>query len=141
MRTAKIILIFTVLILSYSANCQFFENSIIKTRPFQDFVGFNPNIGIEKPVSEKISPEFELMYRNRTWYSNGGEWNFGKFHLSNRISFEVYIGPSLYLFCDKRTEIIDSLDPNEIGTIEHDTYPFGEYGRLAFSWTIGYLLK
>ncbi len=122
MRTVKIILIFTVLILSYSANCQFFENSIIKTRPFQDFVGFNPNIGIEKPVSEKISTEFELMYRNR-------------------ISFEVYIGPSLYLFCDKRTEIIDSLDPNEIGTIEHDTYPFGEYGRLAFSWTIGYLLK
>ena len=83
MKQTNLILTLFLILLINTAKGQFFENSIIKTRPFQDFVGFNPNLGIEKPISKKFTVEIEYMYRNRTWYSSGGEWNFGKFHQSN----------------------------------------------------------
>ncbi|HAB53813.1 MAG TPA: hypothetical protein DCE80_16825, partial [Ignavibacteriales bacterium] len=60
-------------------HCQFLDSTLIKTRPLQDFIGYNPNISLEKPIGPKNSFEVDLMYRNRTWYSNGGEWDFGQF--------------------------------------------------------------
>jgi len=54
-----------------------FDNCLIKTRPWQNFVAYNPNLSIEKPINTKYSFEIDLIYRNRTWYSEGGENNFG----------------------------------------------------------------
>ncbi len=76
--------------------CKFPDTTLIKTRPLQDFIGLNPNISIEKPIGHKNSIEIDLTYRNRTWFSNGGEWNFGKFTPSTGyrilVGFRHYIG-------------------------------------------------
>lgn len=83
-------LIIIFLLISSNGHCQFLNNTIIRTRPLQDFAGKNPNIGIELPINKKFSLEFDGMYRNRTWYSTGGEWDFGWFFPSK--GFRVLSG-------------------------------------------------
>jgi len=73
---------------------QFFNNTIIKTRPFQDFAVFNPTLGFEKPVRTNISVELELMYRNRNWdHTDVGE-DFGK--LYKGTGFRLLAGSKIY---------------------------------------------
>jgi hypothetical protein len=65
--------------LTLGGQAQFFNNTLIKTRPLADFIAFNPNLVFEKPFNKHYSLEVDLMYRTRTWFSNGGEGNFGEF--------------------------------------------------------------
>ena len=57
----KILLtILTIGLIQLSVNAQFFKNTILKTRPYQDFVAYNPTIGIEKPIKKIYSLEIEI---------------------------------------------------------------------------------
>jgi len=90
-------IILTILFIVFcqlTIQAQFFEGTIIKTRPFQDFVVFNPTLGLEKPITNTISIETELMYRNRNWDSSGGEGDFGSFY--NGDGFRILIGSKMY---------------------------------------------
>jgi hypothetical protein len=73
---------------------QFFKNTIIKTRPFQDFVVFNPTIGFEKPLRTQVSVELELMYRNRNWDHSDVGKDFGK--LYKGTGFRLLAGSKFY---------------------------------------------
>lgn len=81
--------------ISFSGYCQFLSNTLIKTRPLQDFIGKNPNIGFEFPINNKFSLEFDYMYRNQTWYLTGGEWDFGWFYPSK--GFRILGGARGYI--------------------------------------------
>ncbi|MCK4638141.1 MAG: hypothetical protein KAT33_01850 [Bacteroidales bacterium] len=91
MKHTRAFLILFICLIQFSIAAQFFNNSIIKTRPFQDFIAFNPNIGFEKPINNKFSIESEFLYRNRTWESTGSEGDFGRFYQSNGFRFLVGI--------------------------------------------------
>ncbi|MBC8489042.1 MAG: hypothetical protein H8D45_23725, partial [Bacteroidetes bacterium] len=93
----------------------------IKTRPFKDFVAFNPTIGIEKPFRNTFSFETELMYRNRNWNSSGGEGDFGRF--CNGDGFRILFGSKLYFWGYSRI-----LYP------EGQKAPFGWFATIQISY-------
>jgi hypothetical protein len=93
MKPIKIAIIFIVYI-QLPLQAQFFKGTIIKTKPFQDFIAFNPNLEFEKPVHKIISVETELMYRNRNWNSSGGEGDFG--HYYNGDGYRILVGSKVY---------------------------------------------
>ena len=59
-----------------------FDEIIFKTQIFQDAIGLNPNIIIEKLLTNRFSIGTEFIWRRRTWASSGEEWNFGKYYKS-----------------------------------------------------------
>jgi hypothetical protein len=88
------ILIIVVILTQIPLSAQFFKNTIIKTRPFQDIVALNPNLGFEKAIHDTYSAEIEFMYRNRSWNSSGSEGDFGSFY--NSDGYRALIGSRLY---------------------------------------------
>lgn len=93
MRIFLIGILFTLFHLT-SVHSQFFRHTIIKTKPLQDFVAFNPTLGLEKPISSTFSVEVELMYRNRVWNSTGMEGDFGEFYDGD--GFKALLGSRYY---------------------------------------------
>ncbi|MBO4614716.1 MAG: hypothetical protein J5709_06330 [Bacteroidales bacterium] len=63
-----IVILFCVFAL-FQANAQFFDNTLVKVRPFKFF--FNPNIGLEKPLSSMFSLTTEVAYRRFDNFSDG----------------------------------------------------------------------
>ena len=63
------------LLLSFSASAQFFQNTVVKIRPFKALV-LNPNIGFEKPFHRNFSINVEFTYKFACIYNNGNEWSF-----------------------------------------------------------------
>ena len=62
------------LLLSLSASAQFFQNTVVKIRPFKALV-LNPNVGFEKPFHRNFSVTAELTYKFACMYNNGNEWS------------------------------------------------------------------
>lgn len=84
-----------IVFLQITTNGQFFSNTIIKTRPLKDLIALNPNIGFEKPFHKIFSAEFEFTYRNRSWESAGGEYNFGRYYDSDGL--KILVGSRVYV--------------------------------------------
>ena len=84
------------------ANAQFFDNTLVKVRPFKFF--FNPNVGLEKPVSSMFSITSELAYRKFDNFYDGSlkgqyfdnDW-FGYPSKVKFNGFEVALGARMYL--------------------------------------------
>lgn len=96
---------------------QFLEGTIIKTRPYQDFIAFNPTIGIEKSIKKLYSLELEFMYRNRNWNSSGGEWDFGRYYDGD--GFRILAGLRVYF--GKTNKNLDKTTQKS---------PFGWFGTI-----------
>jgi hypothetical protein len=88
------IIIISVGLFQISVNGQFLKEINFKTRPYQDFVAYNPTIGIEKPLKRIYSLELEFMYRNRNWNSSEGDLDFGRFYDGD--GFRVLAGSRVY---------------------------------------------
>ncbi|MBO7482078.1 MAG: hypothetical protein J6T63_08225 [Bacteroidales bacterium] len=84
------------------ANAQFFDNTLVKTRPFKFF--FNPNVGLEKPLSSMFSITSELAYRKFDNFNDGSlkgqyfdnDW----FGYPSKLKFngvEIAVGARMYL--------------------------------------------
>ena len=89
--------VFTLLLLGivpFTLQSQFLKGTILKTKPFQDFVAYNPTFGMEKTVGKLFSAELEFMYRNRSWNVSGGEWDLGRFYDAG--GFKIVIGSRIY---------------------------------------------
>ena len=119
----KILLtILTIGLIQLSVNAQFFKNTILKTRPYQDFVAYNPTIGIEKPIKKIYSLEIKFMYRNRNWNSSGGEWDFGRFYDGD--GFRILAGSRVYF--GKTNKHLDK---------ETQKSPFGWFGSVQLGYS------
>ena len=90
------------LFVAIGANAQFFDNTLVKVRPFKFF--FNPNIGLEKPVSSMFSITSELAYRRFDNFYDGSlkgqyfdnDW----FGYPSKVKFngaEIAVGGRMYL--------------------------------------------
>ncbi|MCK4406823.1 MAG: hypothetical protein KAV44_04040 [Bacteroidales bacterium] len=117
-----IITILTIVFFQLTSHAQFFTNTIIKTRPYQDFVAFNPTLGFEKPIHKIFSIEVELMYRNRNWNSSGGEWDFGRYYDGD--GYRILFGSKVYF--GKSNRHIDS---------ETQKAPFGWFGSVQIAYS------
>ena len=118
-------IIFTILtigLFQISVHAQFFKNTIVKTRPYQDFVAFNPTIGIEKPIKKIFSVELEFLYRNRNWNSSDGEWDFGRFYDGD--GFKFLVGSRVYF--GKTNKHLDK---------EMQKAPIGWFGTIQLGYS------
>ena len=100
------------LIVAIGANAQFFDNTLIKVRPFKFF--FNPNVGLEKPLSSMFSISAEVAYRKYENFSDGsldgqlfnesttflGDVSKRKFN-----GVEVAVGARMYLITIRTKEL------------------------------------
>ena len=120
MKFIKISIIFIISI-QLPVQAQFFKGTIIKTKPLQDFIAFNPTLGFEKPVHKIISVETELMYRNRNWNSSGGEGDFG--HYYNGNGYRILVGSKIYFGVYKMNQ-----------SREGYKAPFGWFGAIKLSY-------
>lgn len=77
-----------------------FDDIIIKTQILQDAIGLNPNIIIEKYLTNRFSIGTEFIWRRRTWASSGEEWNFGNYYRSQ--GFTIGLQTKFY-FSSKET--------------------------------------
>lgn len=59
-----------------------FDDIVIKTQILQNAIGLNPNIIIEKYLTNRFSIGTEFIWRRRTWASSGEEYDFGKYYRS-----------------------------------------------------------
>ena len=84
------------------AYTQFFDNTLVKTRPFKFF--FNPNVGLEKPLSSMFSVTAEVAYRRFDNFYDGSlkgqyfdnDW-FGYPSKVKFNGFETAVGARMYL--------------------------------------------
>lgn len=65
----NLVLILLIVLLAGTANAQFFDNTLVKTRPMKLF--FNPNIGFEKPLGSILSITSEIAYRKFNCFFDG----------------------------------------------------------------------
>jgi len=65
----KCIVIFFCVFAFFQVNAQFFDNTLVKVRPLKFF--FNPNVGLEKPLSSMFSISAEVAYRKFENFSDG----------------------------------------------------------------------
>ncbi|HQP04972.1 MAG: DUF3575 domain-containing protein [Bacteroidales bacterium] len=114
--------ILIILCIQINTNGQFFNNTVIKTRPLKDLIALNPNIGFEKPIHKLISTEFEFTYKHRSWASTGREWDFGKFY--NSDGFKIMLGSRVYF--GKTNKHLNAETPKA---------PFGWFASLQFGFT------
>ena len=100
MKNLVVILLFVFV--AFGANAQFFDNTLVKTRLFKFF--FNPNIGLEKPVSSMFSITSEIAYHKFDNFFDGrlkgqyfdNDW----FGYPSKVKFngvEVAVGARMYL--------------------------------------------
>ncbi|MBO7570821.1 MAG: hypothetical protein J6T48_01565 [Bacteroidales bacterium] len=84
------------------AYTQFFDNTLVKTRPFKFF--FNPNVGLEKPISSMFSITSEVAYHKFDNFVDGSikgqyfdnDW----FGYPSKVKFngvEIALGARMYL--------------------------------------------
>lgn len=116
------LIILLIAIFQFTVNAQFLKGIIIKTRPIQDFIALNPNIGIEKPFKRIFSLELEFMYRNRNWESSGGEWDFGRYYDGD--GFKILIGSRVYF--GKTNRHLDKTSQKS---------PFGWFGIIQIGYS------
>ncbi len=118
--------VFTLLLLGivpFTLQSQFLKGTILKTKPFQDFVAYNPTFGMEKTVGKLFSAELEFMYRNRSWNVSGGEWDLGRFYDAG--GFKIVIGSRIYFGKTNR-----NLDQ------ETQKAPFAWYGAIQLGYNL-----
>lgn len=100
---------------------------IIKTKPYQDIVFHNPDIGIEKSIGNRFSVGIEGTYLNRQWVFHNWDilflpWDYGNFYNSNGVKFMV---TGKYYFA-KPSSVVTNIAPNS---------PFGWFTLLQASYT------
>ena len=84
------------------AYTQFFDNTLVKVRPLKFF--FNPNVGLEKPLSSMFSVTAEVAYRKFDNFYDGSlkgqffdnDW-FGYPSKVKFNGFETAVGARMYL--------------------------------------------
>ena len=101
----NLVAILLFVFVAIGANAQFFDNTLVKVRPFKFF--FNPNVGLEKPLCSMVSLTSEVAYRQFENFFDGrpkeSMWldtdepyicNASKIHFNGA---EVAFGARLYL--------------------------------------------
>ncbi len=115
--------ILTIGLFQVSVHAQFFKNTIVKTRPYQDFIALNPTLGFEKPIGKVFSLELDLMYRNQVWNNSGNEGDFGRYYDGD--GFRILLGSKVYF--GKTNKNLDK---------ETQKAPFGWFATLQTSYSV-----
>ncbi len=99
----KAVTVTVILMLAINLSAQEKQQLILKTRPLRFAVAYNPNIAMEYQLWNRFTLEAEGLWKNRAWYSSGGEWNFGKYHHSN--GYRALLGARYYLGSAKERKV------------------------------------
>lgn len=113
-----LVIILLGLLFASSASAQFFQNTVVKIRPFKALV-LNPNVGFEKPVHRNFSVTADFTYKFACLYNNDHEW----FDASKCNGGEILIGARGYW--GKLNKYLTEYDQKA---------PFGWYGELQIGY-------